>query len=437
MQPFEPRQAALEALRLIHKYDKYADIALHQILADRAHANADTRLTTEITYGVTRRIRTLTTIIDQFTQQPIAKQPLDLKLILAIGIYQLLFLDHIPASAAVNTTVELAKHNRLSGLAGLVNAILRQVTRCPPNLVERLTDPACRLSYPDWLLQLWQTAYGQDQAIALAEWFNHPPTLDLRINPLQTTPTQVQDLLQAQGITTTTLPHLPQALRLTSHPGKITQLPGYDQGWWSIQDAASQLVAQILDPQPGETIIDACAAPGGKTCHIAELITDQGQIHACDLHNHRLTKIHQNRDRLHLSSITTHLGNSQNSQQFPPHQADRVLVDVPCSGLGTLHRHADARWRQTPAQLQALPQLQIQLLTAAATWVKPQGHLVYSTCTLNPAENIQVIDQFLATHPQWQLQPCHHPKFPGAIYIQTIPYQDHLDGFFIAKLKHQ
>ncbi|MDX1977931.1 MAG: 16S rRNA (cytosine(967)-C(5))-methyltransferase [Pseudanabaenaceae cyanobacterium bins.68] len=436
MQPFEPRQAALDALRLIHKYDKYADAALHQILA-RHHSSPDTRLTTEITYGATRRFRTLTTIIDQFTQQPIAKQPLDLKLILVIGVYQLLFLDHIPASAAVNTTVELAKHNRLSGLAGLVNAILRQIARRPLGLVEQITDPGCRLSYPDWLLQLWQTEYGIEQAIALGEWFNRSPTLDLRVNPLQATPAQVQAAFQAQGISTTPLPHLPQALRLDGQVGKITDLPGYQQGWWSIQDAASQLVAAVVDPQPGQMIIDACAAPGGKTCHLAELSADQGQIHACDLYDHRLKKIVQNRDRLQLTSIKTHLGDSKKPAQFPLQQADAVLVDAPCSGLGTLHRHADARWRQNPTEIHHLTKLQLQLLTTAATWVKPQGCLVYSTCTLNSGENIQIINQFLATQPEWQLAPCHHPAFPDQIYIQTLPHQDQLDGFFIAKLKRK
>jgi len=437
---FEPRQAALDALRLIHKYQKYADAALHQILATAPNHSANIRLTTEITYGVTRRLRTLTTIIDQFTKEPIAKQPLELRLILAIGVYQILFLDQIPVSAAVNTTVQLAKNNRLTGLAGFVNAILRQVDRenTKQNLVAAIADPGSRLSYPDWILDLWQAEYGLENSLALGDWFNQPPTIDLRVNILKTSVEEVLTAFSDRQIGASILPHIPNAIRLKSHVGAITQLPGFDYGWWTVQDGAAQLVAQFLDPQPGETIIDACAAPGGKTCHIAELMGDQGKIYACDLHAHRLKKVQQNSDRLQLTSIYTHAGDSRTYQHFY-NFSDRVLLDVPCSGLGTLHRHADARWRQNPEEIAKLNLLQFELLAAAATWVKPEGCLVYSTCTLNRSENLAIIEQFLAKYPNWQVisPPPTHPAYAYLTTedcVQTLPHLDQLDGFFMAKL---
>jgi 16S rRNA (cytosine967-C5)-methyltransferase len=442
---FEPRQASLESLRLIHKYQKYADAALNQILTaapNQSAANyaANVRLTTEITYGVTRRFRTLTTIIDRFTKEPIAKQPLDLRLILAIGVYQILFLDQIPVSAAVNTTVQLAKNNRLTGLAGLVNAILREVDRSnsKQNLVSAIADPASRLSYPDWILELWQAEHGIENSLAIAEWFNQPPTIDLRVNILKTTVEEVLAAFSDRHIAATALTQIPNAVRLKHHVGAISQLPGFDYGWWTVQDAAAQLVAHFLDPQPDEIIIDACAAPGGKTTHIAELMGDKGKVYACDLHAHRLKKVQQNCDRLQLNSIHTHPGDSRTYQHFY-HLSDRVLLDVPCSGLGTLHRHADARWRQSPAEITKLTTLQLELLAAAATWVKPEGCLVYSTCTLNRAENAGIIEQFLAAHPEWQVIPpasTHpaHAYLTDQNFVQTLPHLDQLDGFFMAKL---
>jgi 16S rRNA (cytosine967-C5)-methyltransferase len=444
---FEPRQAALDALRLTHKYQKYADAALHQILATAPNHStpnhfANTRLTTEITYGVTRRLRTLTTIIDRFTKEPIARQPLDLRLILAIGVYQILFLDQIPVSAAVNTTVQLAKNNRLTGLAGLVNAILRQVVRenAKQNLVEAIADPGSRLSYPDWILDLWQAEYGSEH-LALAEWFNQPPTIDLRVNILKTSVEEVLTAFSDRQIAASALTQIPNAIRLKSPGGAITQLPGFDYGWWTVQDGAAQLVAQFLDPQPGETILDACAAPGGKTCHIAELMGDRGKIYACDLHEHRLKKVRQNSDRLNLTSIHTHAGDSRTYHHFD-RLGDRVLLDVPCSGLGTLHRHADARWRQNPTEIAKLNQLQFELLAAAASWVKPKGCLVYSTCTLNHSENLAIIEQFLAKYPHWQVIPpsSTHPAYPyltTANCVQTLPHLHQLDGFFMAKLSRK
>jgi 16S rRNA (cytosine967-C5)-methyltransferase len=206
-----------------------------------------------------------------------------------------------------------------------------------------------------------------------------------------------------------------------------------------VQDCSAQLVSHLLEPQPGEVVIDACAAPGGKTTHMAELMDDQGTIWACDKTASRLRKLKQNCDRLGIQSVQIQTGDSRTVPQFIG-QADRVLVDAPCSGLGTLHRHADSRWRQTPATVQELVSLQAGLLDQAATWVKPGGLLVYATCTLHPDENERQMVSFLARHPDWHQKPPvpGSPVAPFASpegWIKVLPHQQLMDGFFMARLE--
>lgn len=446
-----PRQLALEALHLIHRQGAYADVALNRVLQHQSGANdsqqshnhksADRRLTTELVYGATRRQRTLDALIDRFARKPAEKQTLDLRLILHLGIYQLCYLDHIPPSAAVNTSVDLAKQNQLSGLAGLVNAILRAVAKAKEQdtLWTNMQDLGVLHSFPDWLVQLWQKEFGPAQTEALCQWFNRSPHIDLRINPLRTNTTAVLASFAAAEINAQELSYLPHALRLAQGAGEITRLPGFAEGWWSVQDASAQMVAHLLDPQPDEVIIDACAAPGGKTTHIAELMQDQGTIWACDRYLSRLKKVKQNSDRLGLKSIQIREGDSRTYQDFT-NQADRVLLDVPCSGLGTLHRHADARWRQTAQEPENLALLQTELLNQAATWVKSGGTMVYATCTLHPAENEAVVTKFLAAHANWQLVPPPPHSFLTKFltpqgWVKVLPHEHDMDGFFMAKLQ--
>ncbi|MGI0486251.1 16S rRNA (cytosine(967)-C(5))-methyltransferase RsmB, partial [Pantanalinema rosaneae CENA516] len=306
------------------------------------------------------------------------------------------------------------------------------------------SDPIARLgilhSYPDWIVQVWQEQFGWEATAQLCDWMNQPPPIDLRINPLKTSLEQVMAAMKQQGVAVQQVNSLPQALRLMHPVGSIQALPGFQEGWWMVQDSSAQLVSHLLHPQAGEVVIDACAAPGGKTAHIAELMGDRGTIWACDKTPSRLKKLQQNCDRLALQSIRIHTGDSRQIPEFVG-IADRVLLDAPCSGLGTLHRHADARWRQTPERVQELVQLQTELLQQTTTWVKPGGTLVYATCTLHPAENEQLITAFLANHAAWKLLPP-APQSPPAAYalpegwIKVLPHQHQMDGFFMAQL-HQ
>ena len=441
------RQAAYTALKAIVG-GSFADVAVDNVLTRSTLSPADRRLATELIYGCVRRQGTLDALIDQLAKKPAAHQPPHLRLIFHVGFYQLRYLDHIPPSAAVDTTVELAKNNGFRGLAGFVNGVLRQYLRLGEQaesgdaLILPDTYPqrwAMEHSMPDWIVALWQQQLLGFEVEALCQWMNQTPSLDLRVNPLRSSVDEVAAALEAQDISVERHPHLPQALRLRGTVGNIQQLPGFAEGWWMVQDASAQLVGHFLDPQPGETVIDACAAPGGKTLHLAELMGDQGTIWACDQTLARLRKLTANQNRLGMESIHLHTGDSRHWHPCQ-HEADRVLLDVPCSGLGTLQRHADARWRQSPLTVKGLAQLQRDLLVAATDWVKPGGIVVYATCTLHPQENEDQIEAFLADYPQWHLLPP-DPASAAAAYgcdrgwVKVWPQRSQMDGFFMARLQ--
>lgn len=439
-----PRQLAFLALRDVHK-GAFADVALDRVLQKVKLPDHDRRLMTELVYGSVRRQRTLDTLIDQLATKGSAQQPKDLRTILHLGLYQLRYQDRIPVSATVNTTVQLAKENGFAGLSGFVNGLLRQYIRLseqadPLKLPE---NPGERLgifhSFPDWIIQVWLEQIGFTETEKLCEWMNQTPTIDLRINPLQTSLSEVESAFKLAGVLVRRIPHLPQGLRLIGNTGPIKDLPGFLAGWWTIQDSSAQLVSHLLDPKPEEVVIDACAAPGGKTTHIAELMQDRGKIWACDRTASRLRKLQENAQRLKLQSIQICTGDTRQFTQFN-NIADCVLLDAPCSGLGTLHRHADARWRQTPESVQELAQLQKDLLAHTANFVKVGGRLVYATCTLHPAENEQVITEFLASHPHWQIE-APQINLPQAVnnqssgWLKVWPHQQDMDGFFIVRLR--
>ncbi len=503
-----PRQIAFLALREVHRRGAFADVALDRTFRNSQLTDLDRRLVTELVYGSVRRMRAIDFIIDKLATKKSSQQPPELRTILHLGLYQLQYLNNIPPSAAVNTTVQLAKENGFSGLSSFVNGLLRQYIRLTPptppyqggaknshnspqqpdtkttstsnpppyqggargglnpeqqpetettstsnpppyqggagggfnslklpeNLVERL---GILHSFPDWIVEMWLEQLGETETEQLCQWFNQSPTIDLRINPLKSTIDQIETAFKSQNISVSRLPNLPQALRINGSSGAIQNLPGYSEGWWTIQDSSAQLVTHLLDPQPGETIIDVCAAPGGKTTHIAELIQDTGTIYACDKTANRLKRLKENADRLQMRSIQIHTGDSREFPEFI-NLADRVLLDAPCSGLGTLHRRADARWHHTPENIQAQSQLQSELLANAATFVKSGGVLVYATCTIHPLENETVIQSFLSNNPHWQIElpTIDLPVQPSPEgWVKVWPHRNQMDGFFMVLLK--
>ncbi len=442
-----PRQLALQALLEINQRGAYADIALERVAGQAALSRSDRNLLAELVYGSVRRQRSLDALIDRFGTKPARQQPPVLRAILQLGLYQLRYLDRVPPAAAVHTSVELAKQNRLGKLAGAVNGILRRYLReaaagdplpLPDGAIARL---GLQHSFPDWIVKLWADQFDLATAEQLCHWFNQPPSLDLRVNPLRATRAGVQAALAASDLDAQPVEPLPYALRLQGGTGAVRDLPGFASGDWTVQDSGAQLAAYLLAPQPGEVIVDACAAPGGKATQIAELIGDRGSVWAGDRQAKRLKKVCESAARRGLRSRQLCPGDARELSQFVG-QADRVLVDAPCSGLGTLHRHPDLRWRQSPARIAELQVLQRELLAATATWVKPAGVLVYATCTLNAAENETIVKDFLGDRPDWCLQPpppdspC-APFVTPAGWLQVLPVAHQMDGFFMARLQRR
>lgn len=436
-----PRQVAWQVLQAVAA-GAYADGALERELQRQPLTGQDRALATELAYGAIRQRRLLDAWLDQLGKVPAERQPPKLRWLLHLGLYQLLASDRVPASAAVSTSVELAKRGGLVRLAPVVNGLLRSFLRqqeAGGSLVLP-ADPALALaqrqSLPDWLAQALLDWLPAPQAEAFAVACNQAPSLDLRCNPLRGSREQLLADLRAAGVAAEPLAGVPQGLVLGGRSGDLRQLPGYAEGRWCVQDRSAQRIAPLLDPQPGERILDACAAPGGKSTHLAELMGDLGEVVALDRSAARLQRVGRNLERLGLGCIQTRVGDATNLGGRPeptspdpePDQGqraaepgasaplpeagdgawwhggfDRILVDAPCSGLGTLARHADARWRIGPAAIDELVPLQRQLLEGLAPLLRPGGRLVYATCTVHPRENGELIAAFLGAHPDWRL----------------------------------
>ena len=446
-----PRQVAWQVLQAVAS-GAYADAALERELQRQQLATADRALATELAYGTIRQRRLLDGWLDALGKLPAQRQPPRLRWLLHLGLYQLLFSDRVPASAAVSTTVELAKSGGLARLAPVANALLRSALRLrdggPASGIG--TEPwqglvlpadaaqclALRRSLPDWLAALLLQWLPAEAAEAFALASNLPYSVDLRVNPLRASSEQLSADLRAAGLTVEPLPGLPLGLALQGRRGDLRLLPGFAAGQWCVQDRAAQRIASLLAPQSGQRVLDACAAPGGKSTHLAELMGDQGEIWAVDRSAARLERLRRNAERLGLGCIRTLAVDAQVLASEKPAWIgyfDRILLDAPCSGLGTLARHADARWRINPEAIDALVKLQRSLLEALLPLLKPGGRLVYATCTVHPAENCDQVAALLADYPalslleSWQV-------WPGTTATEGAAGQAG-DGFYAALLQ--
>ena len=391
----------------------YADVALERALRDHPLSGPDRALATELSYGAIRQRRLLDGWLDRLGKVSASRQPPKLRWLLHIGLYQLLLMERIPAAAAVNTSVELAKVSGLARLAPVVNGLLRSALRSR-QAGESLAvpaDPAQQLgqlhSLPDWLTSLLLEWRGFEGAAAVAAACNRIPELDLRVNPLRASPEQVQQAFADVGIDTQPIAECLQGLRVVGHSGDLRHWPGYAEGHWCVQDRSAQRVAPLLQPQPGDRILDACAAPGGKATHLAELVGDKAEIWAVDRSAGRLKRVAANAGRLGVASIQALMADAARLLEDRPgwnQSFQRILIDAPCSGLGTLARHPDARWRMTPAMIEALLPQQRALLDGLLPLLAPDGRLVYATCTMHPAENAAQVEALQKREPGIQLK---------------------------------
>ena len=407
----KPRIAALEVIKIVAA-GGYAEIAIERIMKKYPVNSLDKSLIMELAYGSIRYRKLLDSWINHLGKVSASKQPPELRWILHLGLYQIIFMTAIPASAAVNTSVQIAKINKLENLAPVVNGLLRTALRMKVAKVDipLPNDPAQRLSQeqslPLWLIKNLFEWIGKEEAEVLSKSFNRVPTIDLRVNRLRTIPQKVIYSLEAEGIHTIPIENCPYGLEVKSGHGALKNWPGYKEGHWSVQDRSAQWVAPLLKPQPGERILDACAAPGGKATHLAELMDNIGEIWAIDRSSSRLKKIISNIHRLGtdciqtIQSDSTNLINNQSNWEGYFHG---ILLDAPCSGLGTLARNPDARWRISPKKVSELINLQETLLEALLPLLSFGGRLVYSTCTIHPEENNIQIKKFIEKHPTIQL----------------------------------
>ena len=408
-----PRRLAWDVLQAVAA-GAYADVALERLLRERDLKPSDRGLVTELAYGAIRQRRYLDAWLDRLGKVPASKQPPKLRWLLHVGLYQLLLMERIPDSAAVNTAVELAKASKgLARLAPVVNGVLRAALRARDagETLELPNDEAARLaqahSLPDWFTQLLLDWRGSEGAEAVASACNRVPDLDLRVNRLRSSPQQVQQALAAAGIISEPIVDCPDGLRISDHSGDLRQWPGYAEGHWCVQDCSAQWIAPLLRPQPGDRILDACAAPGGKATHLAELVGDQAEIWAVDRSPGRLKRVASNAARLGLASINALAADATNLLGEHPQWREsfqRILIDAPCSGLGTLARHPDARWRVTPQSIRGLLPQQQALLDGLVPLLAPAGSLVYATCTIHPDENQAQVHALLKRHPTLRLE---------------------------------
>jgi 16S rRNA (cytosine967-C5)-methyltransferase len=399
-----------------------------------------------LTYGVLRWRGRLDWLIRHFSKIPFEKIDSEIVNILRLGFYQILFLSRTPVSAAVNESVELAKRIRGKGGAGFVNAILRSFLRLEdeipyPNIKE---DPALQISafqsHPLWLVRRWLEEMGEEETLKICVINNQISPLILRANTLKIDRGNLIEKLREKGLSPYPTPFSEEGI-LVSNPPPISELPFLKEGLYIIQDEASQLVISILDPKPGERILDACASPGGKTTHIAQRMGNEGEVYALDLTMEKLGLIKEMCQRLGIKIVKTIKGDATNSLPIPEGlEFDRVLADVPCSGFGTIRRNPDLKWRRGEEDIRRLSDLQSSILRKLSFYVKKGGILVYSTCTVFHEENEDVVEKFLDEHPEFRLDqidgvlPEKYYFFVQKGYFKTFPPRNHMDGFFVARL---
>ncbi len=431
------RQVAFEALIKIHRDGAYSNLIVDSLLKENSDLDErDKAFVCNLVYGTLDRLILIDYNLGLYLNQPVRKLKPELHTILRMGTYQLLFMDKVPSRAAVNESVNLAKVNKSSFAASLVNAVLRRVAdngiRLPDTSENNPDYLAIKYSCPEWLISLWIDSYGFDNAVALAEKALEAPPVVIRVNTTKITPDELIWKLAEEGVISEKTDIASDAL-IISNTGSVDELEAYKQGYFHAQDLASQLCCAALDPQEGETVFDLCSAPGGKAFTIAEKMKNTGVVRAFDIYQSRVELIKNGASRLGLSNVFSYLSDASIFNENYG-LADRVLCDVPCSGLGIIRRKPEIRFKNR-SDIDNLPELQYRILCNATRYLKQGGRLVYSTCTLNPAENSEVCNKFLAEHPEFTAVDVlpDVPRFSTKEkFLTLMPHINSTDGFFIA-----
>jgi 16S rRNA (cytosine967-C5)-methyltransferase len=445
-----PRAICVDILNQTEKADRPLDVLISDSFKRYRHLTSlDRAFLTELAYGTLRWRGKLDWVIRRFSALPFEAIETTILNILRLGLYQILFLSRTPASAAVNQSTEMAKGIRGRGGAGFVNGLLRSVIRKKEEISypNPDKDPALHVaviySHPFWLVERWMDEMGVEATVRTCTLNNQIPPLTLRTNTLRMNREALITALREKGLQSAGSLHSPEGIFVKEAP-PVSELPFIKGGLYMIQDEASQLVTHVLDPGPGERILDACAAPGTKTTHIAQRMMNRGEIAALDLNPERLSAVREGCSRLGVEIVKTFKADaSRPLQVLGGDRFDRVLADVPCSGFGTLRRNPDLRWRRDERDVLRLAALQRSILENVSNYVKTGGILVYSTCTVFREENEGVVELFLKKHPEFRpdqltglLQEGLHPLIKEG-YLKTFPPVGDMDAFFVARLKKE
>lgn len=407
----------------------YPDLVLKSTFERNPDPNhLDKSLLTEIVYGVIRWLGKLDYIIALFIERRVNKK--EILNILRIGLYQLLFLDSVPNYAAISETVDVAKGVFGERVAGFVNAILRGFLRSKENIryPEKESSPISYISvnhsFPQWLVEKWIDSFGLDFTERLCYSLNRIPPLTVRVNTLKTTRENLIQNIEDRDIEVIKTKYSPTGISFLTGINPV-EIPGFESGLFTVQDEGAQIISLLLNPRPGERILDACSAPGGKSTHIAELMENRGEIIACDINPSRLKLIESQSRRLGVKIIKTICADASDKGFLEGERFDRILIDAPCSGLGTIRRNPDTKWKRTQNDILELSDIQFKILSNVSARLKGNGTIIYSVCTLMPEENEGLIRRFLSSHPEFRID----------LEIESNSYiKDFLDenGFFIS-----
>lgn len=444
------RALAVEALVKVERAKAYSNLTLDQLLeqegktrSEDPHWRAESAFASTLFYGVLERKLTLDACIQKYAVRGLSGMACEVLQILRISFYQLLYMENIPESAVVNEAVKLTRAFKQPKASGFVNGMLRGFLRDNkelPHYKDPLKELSIRYSLPQWILGDWRKTYGAQDAEKMAAAFLEPSVLFARVNPLKNTPEELEALLKEQlsGEDAEQISldeHLPGCIRM-SGVGSVRRIPAFAEGRFHVQDKSSQLCALALGAKPGERVLDLCAAPGGKTFTIAETMNGEGRVDSSDLYEQRVKLIADGAKRLGLQNVRTQAGDALKPVE-ETEIYDRILCDVPCSGIGILGRKPEIRYKD-PKEFQDLPGIQYQILENAAKQLKKGGTLVYSTCTLRQEENHQVTEKFLKAHPDFRIVPL--PESCGAFAgmdgeLTLLPHRYGTDGFYICRMQ--
>ncbi|WNS77121.1 16S rRNA (cytosine(967)-C(5))-methyltransferase RsmB [Bacillus sp. DTU_2020_1000418_1_SI_GHA_SEK_038] len=438
------RETAMDLLETIEKKQSYSNLLLNNFINKNQISSKDIGLLTELTYGTLQRRMSLDFFLKPFLKGNKKVESWVIQL-LRLTLYQMIYLDKIPDRAAIFEAVEIAKNRGHKGISGMVNGIFRNIQRSGLPSLETIEDPIERLSietsHPYWLVKRWEAQLGYEKTKDMCDLNLTAPLQTGRVNLTRTTVEDCIKLLEEEGFQVEPSPFIPEAIKC--YRGNLAHSRAFKDGMITIQDESSMLAAYALGVTENERILDACAAPGGKSTHIAEQLSNTGQVVSLDLHDHKVKLIHENAARLKLSNITaTALDSRKVQEHFEQASFDRILLDAPCSGLGVMRRKPDMKYTKKEEDIFQLATVQKNLLTAVSPLLKKGGNLVYSTCTVDIEENQHVVEAFLNENDEFEGDLSMKDRMPEAIrplvngfQLQILPQDIGSDGFYIACLR--